>query len=161
MNSVTRYKKNLTLDWNRILSFVRTAERNIKSIWTTRDCLGPPCYFHQAEVPHFNRPKNSNNSLIRDQNSNKHIANGYKKASSRLLKRGCTIFSGKKRCRKSLTAGSPSRGSNVNCKCDRKAVVTWQFAVCRFPMINLCLCEVSETNVMSSFDLLAIFYCQV
>ena len=32
MNSVTRQKKknNLTLDWNRILSFVSTAERNIK-----------------------------------------------------------------------------------------------------------------------------------
>ena len=28
---------------------------------------------------HFNRPKISNNSLIRDQKSNKHIANGYKK----------------------------------------------------------------------------------
>ena len=30
MNSVTRYKKILTLDWNRILSFASTAERNIK-----------------------------------------------------------------------------------------------------------------------------------
>ena len=28
---------------------------------------------------HFNRPKLCNNSLIRDQKSNKHIANGYKK----------------------------------------------------------------------------------
>ena len=28
---------------------------------------------------HFNRPKLSKNSLIRDQKSNKHIANGYKK----------------------------------------------------------------------------------
>ena len=28
--------KNLALDWNRILSFVSTAERNIKSIWATR-----------------------------------------------------------------------------------------------------------------------------
>ena len=28
----TRYKKKLTLDWKRILSFVSTAERNIKSI---------------------------------------------------------------------------------------------------------------------------------
>ena len=27
---------------------------------------------------HLNRPKNRNNSLIRDQKSNKHIANGYK-----------------------------------------------------------------------------------
>ena len=42
-------------------------------------CLGPPCCFHQVEVHHFNRPKISNNSLIRDQKSNKHIANGYKK----------------------------------------------------------------------------------
>ena len=32
MNSVTRQKKNLILDWNRKLSYVATAERNIKSI---------------------------------------------------------------------------------------------------------------------------------
>ena len=38
----------------------------------------PPCCFHQVEVHHFNRPKISNNSLIRDQKSYKHIANGYK-----------------------------------------------------------------------------------
>ena len=30
-------------------------------------------------MSHFNRPKISNNSLIRDQKSNKHIANRYKK----------------------------------------------------------------------------------
>ena len=29
-------KKNLTLDWNRILAIVSTAERNIELIWTTR-----------------------------------------------------------------------------------------------------------------------------
>ena len=34
---------------------------------------------HQVEVHHFYRPKNRNNSLIRDKKSNKHIANGYKK----------------------------------------------------------------------------------
>ena len=35
--------------------------------------------FHQVEVHHFYRPKNSNNSLIREQKSNKHIADGHKK----------------------------------------------------------------------------------
>ena len=51
------------------------------------------------------------------------------------------MFCGKKPCRKSLTAGSPSCGSNVNCKRHRKAVVTWYFAVCGlpFPMKNLML----------------------
>ena len=37
--------------------------------------------FHQIEVHHFNRPKISNNSLIRDQKSNKHIANGSERSS--------------------------------------------------------------------------------
>ena len=46
---------------------------------TTVSRLGPPCCFHQVEVHHFNRPKISNNSLTRDQKSNKHIANGYQK----------------------------------------------------------------------------------
>ena len=79
-------------------------------------CLGPPCRFHQVEVHHFNRPKLSNNSLIRDQKSNKHIANGYKKLVHTFKREAVQFFCGKKPCRKSLTAGSPSFGSNVNCK---------------------------------------------
>ena len=39
------------------------------------------------------------------------------------LNTGSTIFSGKKPCRKSLTAKSPSWASNVNYKRNRKAVV--------------------------------------
>ena len=41
-----------------------------------------PCCFsssRSASLHHFYRPKNRNNSLIRDQKSNKNIANGYKK----------------------------------------------------------------------------------
>ena len=53
--------------------------------------------------------------------------------------RGCTIFSGKKPCCKSLTAGSPSCRSNVNCKLqtrpqDRRHVT---FCGLRFSMKNL------------------------
>ena len=62
-----------TLDWNRKLSDVSTAERNIKSIWTARSL------FHQVEVHHFYRQKKRNNSLIWEQKSNKHIADGHKK----------------------------------------------------------------------------------
>ena len=78
MNSVTRKKKILTLDWNRKLSYVSTAERNKKSIWTTRSLFSAAIVFHQVEVHHSHRPKNRNNSLIQDQKSNKYIANGYK-----------------------------------------------------------------------------------
>ena len=35
--------------------------------------------FYQVEVHHLYRPKNRNNSLIREQKSNKHIADGHKK----------------------------------------------------------------------------------
>ena len=63
---------------------------------------------------HFNRPKISNNSLIRDQKSNKHIANGCKKLVHTFKREAVQFFCGKKPCRKSLTAGSPSGGSNVN-----------------------------------------------
>ena len=72
-------EKKLTLGWNRILSFVSTAERNIKLIWTTRSLFRAAMLFRQVEVHHFKRPKISNNSLIGDQKSNKYIANGYKK----------------------------------------------------------------------------------
>ena len=133
MNSVTRYEfrnkildrqKNVTLDWNRILSFVNTAERNIKLIRTICSLFRAVCCFHQVEVYHFNRPKISNNSLIRDQKSNTHIANRYKKLVHTFKCEAVQFFSGKKPCHKSLTAGIPSCGSNVNCKRDRKAVVT-------------------------------------
>ena len=79
MNSETREKKNSSLDWNRILSFVSMAGRNINRFELRVHCLAAPCCFHQVEVHNSNRPKISNNSLIRDQKSNKNIANGYKK----------------------------------------------------------------------------------
>ena len=41
---------------------------------------------------HFNRPKLSNNSLIRDQKSNKHIANGYKKLVHTFKREAVQIF---------------------------------------------------------------------
>ena len=42
-------------------------------------CLVPPCCFSSSRSASLYRPKNRNNSLTRDQISNKHIANGYKK----------------------------------------------------------------------------------
>ena len=55
--------------------------------------------------------------------------------------RGCTIFSGKKPCRKSLTTGSPPWGSNVNCKLQMRAQDRGHVTFCglRFPMKNLML----------------------
>ena len=47
--------------------------------------------FHQVEVHHFYRPKNRNNSSIREQTSNKHIADGHKKL-FRAFKRGAVQF---------------------------------------------------------------------
>ena len=40
----------------------------------------------------LNRPKLSNNSLIRDQKSNKHIANGYKKLVHTFKREGVQFF---------------------------------------------------------------------
>ena len=73
MNSITRQKKVLTLDWNIKLSYVSMAERNIKSIFNYA-IIVQCCHvvFHQVEVHHFYRPKNRNNELIRVQKSNKH-----------------------------------------------------------------------------------------
>ena len=138
-----KIEKNLTLDWNRILSFVRTAERNIKFIWTRHHCLGPPCCFHQVEVHYFNRPKISNNSLIRDQKSNKHMANRYKKL-VRTLKREAVQFFGAKNLAVNhlpLKALPAVQTWTANCNRNRKAMVTWYFAVCGlpFPMKNLML----------------------
>ena len=57
--------------------------------------------------------------MIRDQKSNKHIANGYKKL-VRSFKREAVQFLVAKILAVNdlqlLTAGSPSRGSKVNCK---------------------------------------------
>ena len=59
------------------------------------------------------------NSLIRDQKSNKHIVNGYKKL-VRAFKREAVLFLVAKILAVNhlqlLTVGSPSRGSKVNCK---------------------------------------------
>ena len=55
-----------------------------------------------------------------------------KKATWCLKTWGCTIFCGKKPCRKSLTAGSPSCRSNANCKLQTRPQdrghVTFRFA---------------------------------
>ena len=132
MNSVTRKKKILTLDWNRKLSYVSTAERNKKSIWTTRSLFSAAIVFHQVEVHHSHRPKNRNNSLIQDQKSNKYIANGYKNQ-VRVFKREAVQFLMAKNIAVNhllLEALPAVQTWTANCKRDRKALVTWQFVVC-------------------------------
>ena len=49
--------KKLILDWNRKLSYVSTAERNIKSIWTTRSLLRRPCCFSSSRNAPLSLPK--------------------------------------------------------------------------------------------------------
>ena len=44
---------------------------------------------------HHNRPKISNDSLIRDQKSNKHIANGYKKLVHTFKREAVEFFAAK------------------------------------------------------------------
>ena len=94
-------------------------------------------------VHHFNRPKLSNNSLTGDQNSNKHIANGYKKLVY-TFKREAVQFFGVKNLAVNhlpLEALHAVQTWTANCKRDRKAEVTWHFAVCGlpFPMKNVML----------------------
>ena len=73
--------------------------------------------FRQVEVHHFKRPKISNNSLIGDQKSNKYIANGYKKLVHTFKRETVQFFVAKNFAVNHLyTPGSPSCGSNVNCK---------------------------------------------
>ena len=80
MNSVTRQKKNINSGLEQNTFFCRYDRKEYKiDLNYAFIVLGPPCCFHEVEVHHFNRPKISNNSLIRDQKSNKHIANGFKK----------------------------------------------------------------------------------
>jgi len=94
-------------------------------------------------VHHFNRPKISNNSLIRDQKSNKHIANGYKKLVHTFKREAVQLFVAKNLAvnHLPLEALPAVQTWTANCKRDRKAVVTWHFAVCGlpFPTKNLML----------------------
>ena len=94
-------------------------------------------------VNHFTCPKISNNSLVRDQKSNKHIANGYKNL-VHTFKREAVQFLVAKNVAVNhlpLEALPAVQTWTANCKRDRKAVVTWHFAVCglQFPMKNLML----------------------
>ena len=103
MNSVTRQKKITSgLEQNTFFCQHGRKEYKIDLNYVRVPCLGPPCCFHQVEVHHFNRPKISNNSLIRNQKSNKQIAIGYKKL-VHTFKREAVNFCCKKPCRKSLT----------------------------------------------------------
>ena len=92
----------------------------------------PPCCFHQVEVHHLYRPKNRNNSLIRDQKSNKHIANGYKKLVC-VFKREDVQFSVATKNlavnHLSLEALPAVQTWTANCERHRKAVFRWHFAV--------------------------------
>ena len=131
------------MDWNRILSFVITAERNIKLIWTTRSLFRAAMLFSSNRSASLNRPKLSNNSLIRDQKSNKHIANGYKKLVHTFKREGVQFFVAKNLAvnHLQLEALPAVQTWTAHCKRDRKAVVTWHFAVCdlQFPMKNVML----------------------
>ena len=88
--------------------------------------LEPPCCFHQVEVHHFSRPKNRNNSLFRDQKSNKHIANGYKKLVRAFKREAVQILVAKNLVvnHLPLEALPAVQTETGNCKRDRKAVVT-------------------------------------
>ena len=88
----------------------------------------------------YSRPKISNNSLIRDKKSNKHIANGYKKLVHTFKREAVQFFVAKNLAINQwpLEAFPAVQTWTTNCKRDRKAVVTWHFAVCgwQFPMKN-------------------------
>ena len=107
---------------------------------------------------HFNRPKIGNNSLIRDQKFNKHIANGYKKLVHTFKREAVQIFVAKNLAvnHLPLEALPAVQTWTANCKRDRKAVVTWHFAVCGlpFPTENLMLKvpnSLGATDVSCSF----------
>ena len=61
----------------------------------------------------------AHNLLIRVQKSNYHTAGGYRNLLRAFKHEAGTMFNGKILCRASLTAGSPSCRSNVNCKLTR------------------------------------------
>ena len=142
MNSVTTEKKNLTLDWNRKRSYVSKTERNIKSIWTTRSLFSAAVLFsikskcitltaQKTGIIHWFEIKNPPNT---SQTDIKKLVRAFKREAVQFLV-------AKKPCRKSLTAGSPSCGSNVSCK-----LQTWPqgrghvtFSGLRFSMKNLML----------------------
>ena len=93
MNSVTRYKRkfNSGLEHNTFFCLEGRREYKIDLNYAFH-CLRPPCCFHQVEVHQFNRPKISSYSLIGDQKSNKHIANGGKKLVHTFKRKAVQIF---------------------------------------------------------------------
>ena len=134
MNSVTTKKKKLTLDWNRKRSYVSKTERNIKSIWTTRSLFSAAMLFfikskcinliaQKTGIIHWFEIKNPPNTSRTDI---KKLVRAFKREAVQFL-------AARKPCRKSLTAGSPSCGSNVSCKLQTwpqgRGHVTLRFAV--------------------------------
>ena len=92
---------------------------------------------------HFNRPKISNNSLIRDQKSNKQFANRCKKLVHTCKREAVQFFVAKNLAinHLPLEALPMVQTWTANCKRDSKAVVMWHFVVCglQFPMKDLML----------------------
>ena len=81
MNSVTRQRKKINsgLEQNTFLCLYGRKEYKIDLKYAFVVYGRHVVFIRSRCTGHFNRPKLSNNSLIRDQKSNKHIANGYKK----------------------------------------------------------------------------------
>ena len=106
---------------------------------------------------HFYRPKNRNNSLIRDQKSNKHIANGYKKLVHTFKREAVQFFVAKNLAvnHLPLEALPAVQTWTAICKSDRKAVVTWYFGVCGFPSKNLML-KVSNKSIVTCLEQISI-----
>ena len=123
-------------------SFVSKIERNIKSIWTRRSLFSAAVLFsikskcitliaQKTGIIHWFEIKNPPNT---SQTDIKKLVRAFKREAVQFLV-------SKKPCRKSLTAGSPSCGSNVSCK-----LQTWPqgrghvtFCGLRFSMKNLML----------------------
>ena len=70
-----------TLDWNRKLSYVSTAERNIKSIWTARSLFSAVMlFFIKSKCITFIAQTTGIIHWFENKiKSNKHIADGHKK----------------------------------------------------------------------------------
>ena len=64
---------------------------------------------------HFNRPKISNNSLIRDKKSNNYIPNGYKKLVHTFKREAVQFFVAKKPCRNAPINVNPVGGGGGEC----------------------------------------------
>ena len=98
-------------------------------------------FFIKSKCITFIAQKNKNNALIRDQKSNKHIADGYKKLFRAFDCEAVQFLVAKNLAVSHLPpeALPAVQTWTANCKRDRKTVVTWHFVVCslRFSMKNL------------------------